>query len=533
MRRPKACATCRARRRKCVIEPGQERCEHCITHNTECVQELPRGGWYEQRALQQSQQPSQSPTNGHPSSGAPSPSSIQLGTPLPGIELILEIVHLYFDYIHDQFHCLFHRPTFIQDVTQGHVPEGLLFGILGLAARFCTNPALGGTEPRDRGRKFMLEAEKRLNIRHIHLDTVRLAILVGAGATGDGDTEAENIFYTVACRMARMLGMPHRPAASTLDREIEIRVWWSLCMSDVWSSTAVKLPRLQPVDGDGAPLPSDDLPFLHLQRAVTTPAPLLERRSPLISQMILLNRILLAVNDFNQACVSSPPSPVELENGVQLLVHQMESWLSNLPRDLRDNADNFRWFNLQGLGRPYAAVYLGYYHFGQLLYYQFLHVGNGVPAGSPARVYSDRCKYHSAQLCDMIYRAVFTPGSDVRYHMVAHVLVIASTVQIHTLLFSDDETQIADARRRLEKNFEILLLLRPYWPALDRIMGRLRAFHATCQNNMSSSFVLDRWMLQFLVNFGGNMDEKPDGAATSPELEAFYSLDSLMSSSYD
>jgi hypothetical protein len=246
--------------------------------------------------------------------------------------------------------------------------------------------------------------------------------------------------------------------------------------------------------------------------------------------MVLLNRILLAVNDFNQACVSSPPSPVELENGVQLLVHRMESWLSNLPPDVRDNTDNFHWFNVHGLGRTYAAVYLGYYHFGQLLYYQFLHVGNGVPAGSPARVYSDRCKYHSAQLCDMIYRAVFTPGSDVRYHMVAHVLVIASTVQIHTLLFSEDETQIADARRRLEKNFEILLLLRPYWPALDRIMGRLRAFHEMCQTNMSSSFVLDRWMLQFLVAFGGTMDEKPGAAATSPELEAFYSLDSLMSS---
>ena len=299
-------------------------------------------------------------------------------------------------------------------------------------------------------------------------------------------------------------------------------------MIDVWSSTAVKLPRMLPFDGLGAPLPMDDLPFLHLVRTADgapSPTPEFERRSPLIHEMVRLNRILLEVNDFNQACVANPPTPVELENGVQTLIHRMDTWLNELPRDVRDTEDNFLWYHKHGIGRAYAAVYLGYYHFGQLLYYQFLHVGNGVPPGSPARIYSDRCKLHSGLLCDMIYRSVFTPGSDVRYHMVAHVLVIASTIQLHTLLFSDDEVQIADAKRRLEKNFEILLILRPYWPALDRIMGRLRAFHETCRTNMSSSFVLDRWMLQFLVAFGGMMDEKP---ASTPDPEAFYSLDGLL-----
>ena len=492
------------------------------------------------------------------------------------MDLLLEIVNLYFDYVHDQFHSLFHRPTFVQDVTQHAVPKPLLFGILGLGARFSTNPALADLEPRDKGRKYMREAERHLNLRDISLETVQLCVLLGAGSTGDGETEGENLFYSVSCRTAQLLGLPHRQAVSPLQKEIDNRgmfclyscyyslplslslslsqldefkktntstVWWSLCMIDVWSSAAVKLPRLLPFDGDGAPLPMDDLPFLHLQRpptsSITSPTslppsgapspeqPIFERRSPIIAQMVQLNRILLEVNDFNKQCATHTLTPVDVENGIQTLVHRMDGWLSEAPRDVRDTPDNFHWFHVRGLGRAYAAIYLGYYHFGQLLYYQFLHVGNGVPAGSPARVYSDRCKHHSAQLCDMIYRAFFTPGSDVRYHMVAHVLVIASTVQIHTLLFSDDETQIADARARLEKNFEILLLLRPYWPALDRIMGRLRAFHETCRVNMSSSFVLDRWMLQFLVAFGGIMDEKPAMAADD-DPASFYRLDGIL-----
>jgi hypothetical protein len=277
----------------------------------------------------------------------------------------------------------------------------------------------------------------------------------------------------------------------------------------------------------------DDLPFQALQRIDIDPElpvepalPEFERRSPLTTEMIKLNRILLEIHDFNHQCVGDTLSPVDAENRVQSISHRMDAWLSALHPDVRDTPENFDWYNTHGLGRNFAAVYLGYYHFGQLLYYQFLHRGNSAPPGSPACVYSDRCKRHSAQLCDMIYRAVFTPGSDVRYFMVAHVVVIASTVQIHTLLFSDDERQIADARRRLEKNFEILLLLRPYWPGLDHCMARLRAFHRTCRVNMSTSFFLDGWMLQFLVAFG----DIEEGLMTvsRPELESFYLIDDLM-----
>lgn len=260
---------------------------------------------------------------------------------------------------------------------------------------------------------------------------------------------------------------------------------------------------------------------------LSNPSIVYSRRSPLITQMVHVNRILLEIHDFNQQCVAKTLSVVEVENGVQTLSQRMDAWLAELPHDVRDTADNLSWFNANGLGRTYAAVYLGYYHFGQLLYYQFLHRGISEGPGSPSRVYSDRCKRHSAQLCDMIYRAVFTPGSDIRYFMVAHVIVIASTVQIHTLLFAEDDIEITAAKRRLEKNFEILLLLRPYWPALDYSMARLRAFHKTCRVNMSTSFVLDGWMLQFLVGFGDFKDDVP--VRSRPELEEFYRLDDIIS----
>ena len=67
------------------------------------------------------------------------------------------------------------------------------------------------------------------------------------------------------------------------------------------------------------------------------------------------------------------------------------------------------------------------------------------------------------------------PDCDVRYTMVGHIMVISSTVQIHTLVLSDNEVQISAARRRLERNFEIMNELRTYWPTLDIALTRSRA----------------------------------------------------------
>lgn len=49
--------------------------------------------------------------------------------------LRLELVDLYFEYIHDQFHSLFHRPSFTEDVANERVPDLVLFAIFALSSR--------------------------------------------------------------------------------------------------------------------------------------------------------------------------------------------------------------------------------------------------------------------------------------------------------------------------------------------------------------------------------------------------------------
>jgi hypothetical protein len=49
--------------------------------------------------------------------------------------VILELVELYFDLIHDQFHSLFHRSSFTEDVMHDRVPHVILNGMMAMSAR--------------------------------------------------------------------------------------------------------------------------------------------------------------------------------------------------------------------------------------------------------------------------------------------------------------------------------------------------------------------------------------------------------------
>ncbi|KAG9231326.1 hypothetical protein BJ875DRAFT_383184, partial [Amylocarpus encephaloides] len=444
---------------------------------------------------------------------------------LPPLPLRRSLVQLYFDYIHNQFHTLFHPPTFLEDVSEDRVPHVLLYSMCALSARFSNDPSFSHINPKARGAVFLKSAIRELDIRNVSLTTVQACILIGAAYIADGDDTAESIYYSIAGRVAQLLDVPNLAVSCVLEHEINVRVWSSLCMVDVWSSTNVKLPKVMPsID---LPLPMDEQAYLALRFGNdNTGLDFVELPAPLISEMIKLNRILLAINEFNEACVKDQPSGLILEHAIHGLSKRLDDWYEALPASMRDTPENFARHASHGLGRTFAAVYLGYYHFGQLLFYQFLHTASYGSTPSAA-LYAEKCKANAGNLCEMIYRAFATPNSDVLYTMVAHVLVIASTIQIHTLLFSEDDSHISLARSRLEHNFEILLYLRPFWATLDGAMKRLRAFHDTCSKSMDTSFVLDRWMLKFLVEFGKPIEEKGFEEQTSPST--YWTLDGIAS----
>lgn len=433
--------------------------------------------------------------------------------------LRLELVGLYFDYIHDQFHSIFHRPSFTQDVANDRIPSIILFAIFALSSRFSSSPVYAGSDARERGKSYRVAAESLLNVRAIAITTVQACILLGAYAAASGDTDVENLYYGLAGRMCLAMDLPNRRETSLLERELNIRIWWTICMIDVWSSTAVRLPPIMPVDS-AVPLPMDEIPFSLMRDDLTSS--LIDhpttQETPLLAEMIKLNRLLAKIVDLNSRCVAEHLEGDFLQVAVQTFSRELQDWLERLPPLMRDTPENFQWFASRGLGRFFVAVHLGYYHYGQLLTYQFL----GAEGSALSNTHAEHCKEHAIRLCELVYRSFATSGSEVRYPAVSHILVIASTVQIHTLLYSGDEKQIRQAKSRLERNFEILLQLRSYWPSVDCAMSRLRAFHQTCLRSNETSFVLDRWLLRFLVQFAPDMELDPKD--NDPDYEALLAL---------
>lgn len=100
--------------------------------------------------------------------------------------------------------------------------------------------------------------------------------------------------------------------------------------------------------------------------------------------------------------------------------------------------------------------------------------------------------------------------------MVGHALVVSSTVQLHILLFSDNDSEIDAARHRLERNFVILCSLQNLWRTIDHSFGRFREFHEACVRakanlrNPSSTFRLDRWMIGFLMEFSKPVQQRTE-----------------------
>lgn len=280
-------------------------------------------------------------------------------------------------------------------------------------------------------------------------------------------------------------------------------------MIDEWSSSGVGVPRQIANPPEHVPLPMEEMSFLGLRRQdqLYTLNHLHHQFQPssLLGQMILLNGIFRRVNKMNSQVAQNHSSTPDIA-GINDLANQLDTWETSLPDYMRDTKANLAHYAAQGLGRIFVAVYLGYYHYGQLLMYQFLH--HDASDDPTITTFSRRCKDHAQKLCDMVYAALDTPGCDVLYNMVGHVLVIASTVQIHTLLFSSNSSEIDAARGRLERNYTILLRLRDLWPSLDFCMMRLQVFHKACVTSMETSFRLDDWMLKFLSEFAKPVKDK-------------------------
>ncbi|EHY59610.1 hypothetical protein ABEF92_008004 [Exophiala dermatitidis] len=536
MRPAQACRQCRNSKRKCVRSGGdQQACRQCLKRHLDCSGT--------RRAIVRSPAViAEKPGKPLPGAGVPTGDdtngvSVGLrldGQPvLPSQEIIEDVVECYLRCLHDKPHALFHVPTLWRDVRERRISITVLFGILGLAARFSSNAST-----RARGPEFA-EAAKRLfreDLENICLSNIQACILLGNIYGAEAKSDQESLIFGIAMRMAHICRLSEDFASDSLTvRETKRRIWWTLCMIDRWSSAGLGLPR-QMHDVDTAngsahapELPMDEAAFHSLgidDMVLSQP-----RRPGTWAYMIDLVNIFAPIQDLNRRLAQGTMDDDLVEEQVLILAQRFEKWEESLPLDMKLSATNIEKHRAKGQGGTFVALHLGFQHYATLLFFQYLdrqRLDRDKQRTSTttlrSSVFASRCKEHASAYSDLLKLADEMDDCRAVYNIVGHMTVVSSSVLLHTLLFGDEQ-ELMPARLRLESNFKILTKLKCIWPSVEGMMARLFTFQNACFWAVDShTHKIDQWMVKFLLEHALPLPNKTNlweqSSPTASEWEA-------------
>jgi alpha-L-rhamnosidase len=238
------------------------------------------------------------------------------------------------------------------------------------------------------------------------------------------------------------------------------------------------------------------------------------RETGIWNSMLALTEMHGQIMQLNHDMLHNTSPEFEVRARLEVISTGLSTWLDDLPEHLRDTPENWESHVKIGLGREFAVHQLVYHHQCQLLYFQFLGRGAGSTNESidlESRNYMERCKTHAARLSEVMWKTNSVPEMQCLWSPVnGHLLVVASSIHLHTLLFDSNAKKLTNAKILLEQNFVMLHQFQNYWPLLwTSSMERLQAFHRACQSiSTFEIFNMDRWMDHFLRCYDSQVPER-------------------------
>ncbi|KAL4916145.1 hypothetical protein BDW62DRAFT_109510 [Aspergillus aurantiobrunneus] len=509
LRRPRAgaCATCRSRKRRCIPTSTKGACQLCRSLSQPCSLSIaPRP------------QPVNHVGRCPPTAESRGPSDASKD-PLGGLasrEIWVELVHLYFRFIHDIPHTIFHVPTFLRRVDDGTAPMLHVYAMCALAARFSNNRLFDGTAPCDRGKVFATEAVRLSQPYMISpsLEMVQGFLLIGYYLSGEGDVDGKHIYVGLARLHAERLSLSDNP--SSVYQEEYRRSWLSIHVASHWSAWDMAMEPMSLPDGPDFLPKIDDATFRtastellnvnHVQDA---------SRCDMWAQMARTLGIFARVNTVMRQLSRNMISFDDYCTQAAEVEASLDRWAENLPPKLTWNFDNLMLLAGRRLGQIYLAMHIGFFHFRQMLFFPFLDARAARNSG-PDQAF--KCKDSAAAVTSILQYSKNIKHCELDYFIYGHIGVVSSCVHLHTLLFSDEYRELSMARQRLVSNFQYLMAVKSYWPIVEHYATHLRTFQNSCRDSVSDPFVLDNWMARFLIEHSSLLSERQLAPVQSPDL---------------
>lgn len=241
-------------------------------------------------------------------------------------------------------------------------------------------------------------------------------------------------------------------------------MFWSLYMADLWSSAGHDLPR-QIQASDSFLLPMDELQFHQLHpdshsQEISRPG--------LWGRMIQLVHVFRDIQDLHRKYVDCGMNDVDIEATTWRLSAPLDDFVRSLPENVQLREVNIQEHATKGLGPAFVALHLGYHHYSTLLYFHYLDLR--LEQSATVTSFASKCRHHAAAYSDLLRLSWTIPRCKTVYFIVAHMIVVSSATLLHTLLFGE-QSELLQARQRLEFNFEALVEMRQYWPAVDQLVS--------------------------------------------------------------
>ncbi|KAH8172300.1 fungal specific transcription factor domain-containing protein [Sarocladium implicatum] len=425
---------------------------------------------------------------------------------MPPTDVCRDLIDVYFDTFDQAVGSLFHRHSFLEAYEQKKTPVILLLCIFAIAARFSDHDHFKDTDRPDRGVEWNRQARDMLNLNTLDntITSMQTCFLASTLAGSDGDIDQESICSSMASRIVQLSGLPYKLSLSPLDRELELRVWSSTYMLDIWTTTGRSINPTFAFDMRW-PWPAEEAVFDKMRAdgtqeqdsCLAAPG---SRLSSIWGQMIRLTYIKSKVHELNYRLGELQELDQQSLQAIEALYTELQQWAAELPPRLRENEQNHAHFTSIGRGRSLVALHIGFHFHAVLLLFRFLSSARETKVTALYADYAERCKHHARSLSKLLWDSHDDYHRRCMWPRISHLLVISSSVHLHTLLLEKNAASVLEAREILHRNFRMITNLQSYWSNLGQAIGRLKVFHEAClsANRPETVFQMTEWLSRFL-----------------------------------
>lgn len=276
------------------------------------------------------------------------------------------------------------------------------------------------------------------------LESVQGYILISQHLGGEGDVKAKHICTGLARLHCQSLRLWETEGMSLLDQQVRRRTYLSVVITGKWSSADMSVaPAMAEYPPENLLL-LDEEDFLALRSSPS--------QHGIWTQMAKTIDLFREILDVIIRLGSGKTLATQLPE-VNRLAGRLDRWQYELPLRLKYSPENFEYFQNLGFGKTFLAMHIGYHHYRQLLYYPFLDPKNNDQLAF-------ECKKHA-----MMVSEIASQGGKLVYYIIGHILVVSSSIHLHTLLLGGGD--VDRARVYLLSNFDVLMKLKMYWPVID------------------------------------------------------------------